>query len=387
MISEKTFFNPSQKAKDEEKDNPTIESPSRRGFLKTMGALAVGTAVGANKEALALGKTVVDKIEQETSAEKFTRVQNIYQRNAEVYNQYQKDSPTQDKEEANARYDQWLEKLFKDIKTEANSDIEPRDLKAYFLENDFLIESKWRERSEENPPYIREAKMYPVREKKQEPTNSYFSDNIPNAPNFDVPVFILGKELIGTDSVLKRKGVKHGVYYRGQVFIYLGDAEEDKGEKLSEEEINDTLANEMGHAYFEKVLGFKRRDARVKFQYRGEEHTVHQLNEAFSDLSSLAHGDFVEVANNVVLYGIEREGYDFSKIIFKKIFQDYLNDNFPNENFSAETFLLTLSDLKNQNREEDVAYLNKVKAEIAGKAEQIFFDKLIPLAKRSVQAE
>ena len=390
MLSEKTFLNQPQRAKDEEvknkkKDNLDIENPSRRGFLKTMGALAVATAVGANKEALALGKDVVDKVEQETSAEKFSRVQNIYQRNGEIYNEYQKNNPTQDFTEANARYDQWLEKLFKDIKKEANLDIEPRNLKAYFLENDFFIESTWRERSEENPHYIREAKMYPVREKKQEATNSYFSYNFPNAPNFDVPVFILGKELVGTDSVLEKDSITKGTYNKGRIFIYLGDAEEDKGDKLSEKEVNDTLANEMGHAFFEKVLGFKKEHARIKFQYEGEDYIIHQLDEAFSDLSSLVHGDFVEVANKRLLYSAERKGYEFSKTIFKKIFQDYIDKKFPNGNFSTETFLLALSDLKDQNKLGGV--LQKIRVEVIKKAKRVFFDELIPLAKKNIETQ
>ena len=142
----------------------------------------------------------------------------------------------------------------------------------------------------------------------------------------------------------------------------------------------------MWHAIFEKVLGFKDKYAKVKIEYNWEEYIIHQINEAFSDLTSLAYGgNFSDEINRILFYSGDRKGYSLSKKIFKQILQEYINDNL-GHNYSIDAFLLVLSDMSKSNKIIDRNYILNVKHRIISKAESILFDNLIPLAKQWISS-
>lgn len=166
-----------------------------------------------------------------------------------------------------------------------------KDVFQYFIERNYIAIDGTDERGGRFSIY---QNMYPVA-RVEEPEKSrlgaFFTDWQDLFPENDwsdhQAAIVYGGEGMGSDFFYEiAEGMLGGMHKYDYVLVL-----QEKKERRA-----NTLANEMGHVFFEKAMGFSPDDYQKTFSYDGKEYTIHQLAELVSSISEMRYGDDIDAA-------------------------------------------------------------------------------------------
>ena len=311
-------------------------------------------------------------------ATEFQKVKNIFIEWAKNYHLQQLQIQDMDGIDPTDLYIQNVDNLMRDLQGKtARPLVEFADLEKYFEKNGYFIKSGWYPRKSIKEPYVRSVSLHKILDIQTHSTKDYFKNAKTKQQPKNVPVLYLGKDAIASDIVHDRPGVVTGNYCEGRVLLYIGNIRRLHDNKVPKDYLRLTLSNEMGHAYFEKVLGFKVSDQHTEFQYKSETYSVHELHEAFSDYSSFLHANPLKILNMRLSGKNYHRGYHLAARVFRE---------------DVETLIKSVPVLKHHSIDSFLAMLNKADKPKQKKIIDIlketlgfkFYKILLPAAKKSI---
>ena len=224
---------------------------------------------------------------------------------------------------------------------------------------------------------------------------SYFSDwnkYFPNIPSVQIPIVFFGHD--ETDTAFKmhqsEQQIWHGTHNEKGIQIFRGDynrfikrVDPSISLKILFHEEQNTVADEMGHAFFKEALGFEAEygdstDAEITFEFNGNSASVFQLNELCSMLSRFRFGtSFVANLEWLLVYGpaeTSAEQYSFGRDFLISLFHKRMIELGISDTFAYVDYCKKLPEEK----------LDEEKKLVISRAENIFFTKMVPSAKRAI---
>lgn len=193
------------------------------------------------------------------------------------------------------------------------------DLEKYFDSNDYLIASH---RNHEGGLYYSDIKLLNIIDRGSNPIKDYYDNWDLSLDDKKIPILYVSNTNSKLDNY--ELGTTYaGFYADGKIVIDRESIEIDYKKRIEECDVEDlitptereksTIAHESGHAIFEALIPKNFHTKNFEAQY-----TIHQLNEAFADLTGMKQdGGFLRTVKKVFFTDSSLKQYAFGKDFFQ----------------------------------------------------------------------